>query len=64
MVTINGTAVDAAGKTVSAYLQEAGYESCRVAVECNLIILPRAEYDSTILRDGDTVEIVSFVGGG
>lgn len=64
MVTINGTAVNAAGKTVSAYLQEAGYEISRVAVECNRDILPRTQYDTTVLHDGDTLEIVSFVGGG
>ena len=64
MVTINGTAVDAAGKTVSEYLQEAVYEISRVAVERNLSIIPRAQFDSTILADGDSIEVVSFVGGG
>ena len=64
MVTINGTAVDAAGKTVSEYLQEAGYEISRVAVERNLSIIPRTQFDSTVLADGDQVEIVHFVGGG
>lgn len=64
MVTINGTAVDAAGKTVSEYLQEAGYEISRVAVERNLSIIPRAQFDSTVLADGDSIEVVSFVGGG
>ena len=64
MVTINGTAVDAAGKTVSEYLQEAGYEASRVAVERNLSIIPRAQFDSTVLADGDSIEVVSFVGGG
>ena len=49
MVTINGSAVDAAGKTVSEYLQEAGYEVSRVAVERNLSIIPRSQFDSTIL---------------
>ena len=64
MVTINGTAVDAAGKTVSKYLQEAGYEVSRVAVERNLYIIPRAKFDSTVLAEGDSFEVVSFVGGG
>lgn len=64
MVTVNGASVDAAGKTVSAYLQETGYELSRVAVERNLSIIPRAQFDSTVLADGDSIEIVSFVGGG
>jgi sulfur carrier protein len=33
-------------------------------VELNLEIVPKSQYDSTILKDGDSVEVVSFVGGG
>lgn len=36
----------------------------RVAVEHNLTVLKRAAYDTATVRDGDTVEIVNFVGGG
>ena len=36
----------------------------RVAVEHNLVILKRTAFDATIVREGDTVEIVNFVGGG
>jgi len=36
----------------------------RVVVEVNLKILKRAEHASTMLKDGDQVEIVHFVGGG
>ncbi len=35
-----------------------------VAVERNLEVVPRAEHETTSLCDGDTVEIVHFVGGG
>lgn len=64
MVTINGESVDAAGKSVAAYLTEAGYPLQYIAVERNLEIVPKAQYDSTILCDGDSVEVVRFVGGG
>ncbi len=64
MVTINGASVDAAGKTIAAYLTEAGYPLQYIAVERNLEIVPKAQYDSTILCDGDHIEIVRFVGGG
>ena len=33
-------------------------------VELNGEILPKAQYDSTIIADSDKIEIVSFVGGG
>jgi thiamine biosynthesis protein ThiS len=36
----------------------------RVAVEHNLTILRRHRFPETMLDDGDTVEIVNFVGGG
>ncbi len=64
MVKINGEPVAAAGKNVSAYLAEAGYDSRAVAVEVNEVILPKADYGQTILADGDVVEIVCFMGGG
>ena len=64
MVKINGMDADAAGKTVSQYLEEAGYPSGRIAVERNGGIVPKADYGKTVLQDGDSVEIVCFVGGG
>ena len=36
----------------------------RVVVEVNLTILKRAQHTGTVLREGDRVEIVHFVGGG
>lgn len=64
MVMINGEALPAAGKTLAAYLEEAGYPLNRVAVERNGDIVPKAGYQETVLRDGDTIEVVRFVGGG
>lgn len=64
MVKINGTDIDAAGKTISEYLSETSCSLRRVAVERNGEIVPRAKYDETVIEDGDTIEVVSFVGGG
>ena len=64
MVIINGNAADAAGNTVSQYLSQTNYAKNRVAVEINGEIVPKSQYESTILNDGDSVEIVGFVGGG
>jgi thiamine biosynthesis protein ThiS len=36
----------------------------RVAVEINRSVIPKAEWGAIVLRPGDTVEIVNFVGGG
>lgn len=65
MVKINGESIpDAEKKTVMQYLTETGYDPKRVAVEMNGDILPKSQYESTALHDGDSIEIVSFVGGG
>ena len=64
MVKVNGELRDIDGKSAGEYLLSAGYDMKRVAVELNGDILPKAEYDETILNDGDSLEIVSFVGGG
>jgi sulfur carrier protein len=36
----------------------------RVAVELNLEIVPRSRWEATLLKDGDKLEVVHFVGGG
>ena len=64
MVKINGENLDIAGKTVMQYLETTTYNLQRIAVERNGDIVPKADYDSTVLVDGDVIEVVSFVGGG
>ena len=64
MVLINGKNTSADGKTVSAYLEEANFNPQTIAVELNEDILPKSQYDKTVLKDGDVLEVVSFVGGG
>ena len=64
MVKINGDEINIAGRTVAQFLSESGFDIRRVAVELNGDILPKTQYESTVLQDGDSVEIVSFVGGG
>ncbi len=63
-VIINGEKVDAAGMTVAAYLNSISCNTARVAVEQNGSIVPKAQYNTTVLNDGDEIEIVQFVGGG
>jgi sulfur carrier protein len=52
------------GATVSKLLELLQVIPERVVVEVNLTILKRAELSGTIVREGDQVEIVRFVGGG
>lgn len=64
MVKVNGIELDIAGKTVSEYLAATSYDPKRIAVERNGDIIFKSQYDSAILENGDSLEIVSFVGGG
>ncbi len=36
----------------------------RVAVELNLDIVPRSQHETTLLAEGDQVEVVHAIGGG
>ncbi len=53
-----------AGATVGELLRELEITSERVAVELNLEILDRKELDHRGIKDGDRLEILSFIGGG
>lgn len=64
MVKINGAELDLAGKTVAGFLATTNYDPKRIAVERNGDIVFKSQYGSTVLEDGDSLEVVSFVGGG
>lgn len=46
------------------FLKREGYQKNRIAVERNGEIIPKSEYEKVIVTDSDTLEIVTFVGGG
>lgn len=50
--------------TVADLLRDLDIKTERVAVELNLEILDRAAFPQRSLKDGDRVEILSFIGGG
>ena len=64
MVKVNGKEIDIEGKTLSEYLSATDYDPKRIAVERNGDIVFKSRYAETVLKDGDSIEIVSFVGGG
>ena len=52
------------GLTLTALLESLQIRPGRVVVERNRDIVPRDSYNATLINDGDTLEIVHFVGGG
>ena len=64
-IEVNGEAKDVPPAiTVSALLSTLGVDDGPVAVERNREIVPRASHASTVLAEGDRLEVVHFVGGG
>jgi sulfur carrier protein len=62
---INGADHDfPAPRSLQALLEQLGMKADRVAVELNRSIVPREQWASTTLSEGDHLEIVHFVGGG
>ena len=64
MVKVTGEMLDLAGKTITEYLSTTNYDPKRIAVERNGDIVFKSQYSTTVLEDGDSIEVVSFVGGG
>ena len=63
-VTLNGELRRTHAATVADLVRELDLDPARVAVERNGTIAPRSTLSETALADGDTLEIVHFVGGG
>ena len=63
-VQINGDSHTLEPMTIMELLRSLDLDPARLAVERNRDIVPKREYDSTVLAEGDKLEIVQFVGGG
>jgi thiamine biosynthesis protein ThiS len=64
-ITLNGERFELdSPMSVAALLAQLDIDPRRVAVEHNLNIIKRQTYSDTLIGDGDTLEIVNFVGGG
>lgn len=64
-LVVNGEMVAVSdGLTVRGLIEHLNLTDGPVAVERNLEVVPRAEHATTLLHEGDRLEIVHFVGGG
>lgn len=64
LIVVNGEQKEIGPQSVLGLLELLEIDPRRVAVELNLEILPKPDYATTVLQDGDRIEIVQFVGGG
>ena len=64
MVFLNGKEYELENKSLAAVLDEFKFDIRTIAVEINEEIVSKSVFDQTILKAGEVVEVVSFVGGG
>lgn len=62
---VNGNTIKLkASVSLKHFLESSGYTTDKIAVEHNGEIVPKNTYETRMLKDADTLEIVQFVGGG
>ncbi len=65
MITVNGENHEGfEGKTLSELLCGLGYKEAYIATELNGNIVKKDSYRTVVLKEGDSLEVVNFVGGG
>jgi sulfur carrier protein len=63
-IIVNGENKIITEMSLTRFLESINIDPRRVAVELNKEIIPKNTFESTILHEGDRIEIVHFVGGG
>lgn len=63
-IHLNGEKRRVEATTVEELIRELGLERRMIAVERNLEVVPKSAYASTMLHDGDRIEVVHMIGGG
>ena len=65
IITLNGKSREVPDTlTVAGLLQQMGVKPAFVAVELNRDLVTRKRHEETAIKDGDVLEVVTFVGGG
>ena len=64
-IYVNGDSKELPGTiSLAQLIEQLELAPTRIAVELNRVVVRRADWSTTILSDGDRLEIVHFVGGG
>ena len=63
-VTINGKTEEVSGSTVLEILRAKDVSPQTLAVELNSKMLEREELGSALVKDGDAIELLFYLGGG
>lgn len=63
-ISLNGKTIECRHSTLMALVLENGYDPASLVAEVNLEVIRQEKWESYRLKDGDAVELLSFVGGG
>jgi len=64
-ITLNGEAFECNNDTtIQSLVEQQKLVGKRIAIEVNLEVIPRSQYNTCQLQEGDKVEIVHAIGGG
>jgi len=63
-IQLNGERQTVSSRTLADLVTEMGLEKRMIAIERNLEVVPKSQYDVTSLQEGDRIELVHMIGGG
>ena len=63
-IILNGEHTTITGPTLLAMVKEKGFDPDTLIAEVNAQLIQKNDWEQTVLAQGDTVELLSFVGGG
>ena len=63
-ILLNGEPRQVEAGTLSELVDELGLSSRTIAIEKNLEVVPKSQYETTVLGEGDRIELVHMIGGG
>ncbi len=63
-INLNGKTIESQSKTLMALVREKGLEPGALVAEVNLEVVGQDMWESFEIKEGDAIELLSFVGGG
>ncbi len=63
-IQLNGEERSVSASSLTELVEEMGLEQRMIAIELNLEVVPKSQYDVTGLKEGDRIELVHMIGGG
>jgi thiamine biosynthesis protein ThiS len=65
LIIVNGEPREIeAGSILASLVNELALKPEQIAIELNHLVVRRSQWQETVLRENDKIEIVHFVGGG